>query len=132
VGNVAREVGTQDLLHAFFSTISYHLEPGGWGSRYPELMNELYQGRLDAPKAAKVLNDVLSIREQLKGFRPDEVVWDIENRNAGPPWGDDIGPNVTDLSNYFLTSNGRYLFDVLVDCLQALQQKGGCLTIEPY
>ena len=40
------QVGNGDFMHAFFSTICYHLEGKHWGSKYPYLMNELYQGRL--------------------------------------------------------------------------------------
>jgi len=30
-----------------------------------------------------------------------------------PPWGNDISEDITDLSNYFVTSEGEDLFDVL-------------------
>lgn len=130
VGGIVDEVGTPDFLHAFFSTISFHLEPDGWGTRYPELMNELYQGRISQGAAVKVLDDVSEARERLKAFPPSEVVWDIANPEAKPPWGDDISTDVTDLSNYFVTSTGRDLFEVLIECLKALKSEGGDLTVE--
>ncbi|HUS47013.1 MAG TPA: immunity 70 family protein [Phycisphaerae bacterium] len=117
-------------MHAFFSTISYHLEPDGWGSRYPELMNGLYQGRLDHEHASKVLQDIREIREKLKGFPPSKVVWDIEDLSARPPWGDDLSSRITSLSNYFVTSTGRDVFGVVIECLEALEEEGGCMTIE--
>jgi 2,3-bisphosphoglycerate-dependent phosphoglycerate mutase len=132
VGSVVDEIGTHEFLHAFFSTISYHLEPHGWGTRFPEMMNELYQGRRDENKADKVLADVAKIREELKDHAPAEVVWDIENPAAQPPWRKNISPRITDLSNYFVSSTGRDVFDVLEECLTALKRKGGSLTIEPY
>ncbi len=46
VGDFYYEIGSGDFLHSFFSTISFHLEPEGWGTKYPYLMNELYQGSL--------------------------------------------------------------------------------------
>ncbi len=132
VGNIIDEVGTHDFLHAFFSTISYHLEPNGWGSRFPELMNELYQGKLDASKAQKAHSDALMIREELKKYPPSKVLWDIENCNASPPWGNNISSEITNLSNYFVTSTGKDMFGVLIECLTALQRRGGVLTIESY
>ena len=39
-------IGTGDFVHAFFSTICYNLEEKKWGSRFPCLMNDLYQGEL--------------------------------------------------------------------------------------
>lgn len=117
VGRIIDEIGDQEFLHAFFSTISYHLEPNGWGSRFPELMNDLYQCQLSPSHAQNVLEDVKVIREELKRFTPDKVIWDIENLNALPPWGDQISHEITNLSNYFITSTGRDLFDVLIECL---------------
>lgn len=130
VGGIIDEVGTSDFLHAFFSTISVHLEPEGWGTRYPELMNELYQGKLEQKAAEKVLKDVSEIREQLKAFPPRDVVWDIERPDAKPPWGDNISTDITDLSNYFVTSTGRDVFEVLIECLEALKSEGGCMTVD--
>jgi 2,3-bisphosphoglycerate-dependent phosphoglycerate mutase len=130
VGGIIDEVGTSDFLHAFFSTISFHLEPEGWGTRYPELMNELYQGKLEQEAAEKVLKDVATIREQLKEFPPSDVVWDMERPDATPPWGDDISTDITDLSRYFVTSTGRDIFEVLIECLEALKSEGGCMTVD--
>jgi hypothetical protein len=132
IGSIVDEIGTSDFLHAFFSTISYHLESGGWGSRFPELMNELYRGSLDASKAKKALADVTTIKEELKKHGPAEVVWDIDNLNARPPWGKNISRRITDLSNYFVTSTGRDVFSVLEECLAALQRRGGSMTVESY
>ena len=39
-------IGQPDFLHSFFSTICVNLENSNWGSCYPILMNELYQGRV--------------------------------------------------------------------------------------
>lgn len=129
VGNHYREVGSGDFLHSFFSTISFHLEPNGWGSRFPELMNELYQGQLASAKADKVLTDVLTIREELKAFPPERVVWDIEDISLAPPWGNNISDRITDLSNYYVTNDGKDLFDVLIASLEDLKSEGGDLTI---
>jgi 2,3-bisphosphoglycerate-dependent phosphoglycerate mutase len=111
-------VGHGDFLHAFFSTISYHLEPDGWGTRYPHLMNKLYRGKLpwsEVPDAVKELEDV---RMKLANMAPDQVIWDIDDLTKQPPWGHDISPDITSLANYFVTSDGRDLFDVLLMALR--------------
>jgi 2,3-bisphosphoglycerate-dependent phosphoglycerate mutase len=130
VGSIVDEIGTPDFLHAFFSTISYHLEPKGWGTRFPELMTGIYQGKLDSRHARKVLADLATIRRELSAYSPDKVVWDIENKSASPPWGNDISSDITSLANYFVTSGGQDLFDVLIECLEALEQEGGELVVE--
>ena len=48
-----------DFVHSFFSTISYNLEKDGWGSRFPYLMNKLYQGELSFQDAAKANEELL-------------------------------------------------------------------------
>lgn len=132
VGNIINEVGSSDFLHSFFSTISYHLEPDGWGTKYPELMKEMYNGKLHQKHATKARKDLLEIKEELKNLPSNQVVWDIDNLEAKPPWGNDISDHITDLSNYFVTSTGRDLLDLVLDCLKFLEEKGGYLTIEHY
>ncbi len=47
-------IGTADFLHASFSTVCGRLENEKWGSRFPHLMNELYQGVLPVKHLAAV------------------------------------------------------------------------------
>lgn len=60
------QVGHSDFLHSFFSTISYHLEPYGWGTKYPYLMKELYNGKLDDKYVMAAIMELEEIRERLK------------------------------------------------------------------
>lgn len=124
------EVGHGDFLHSFFSTVSYRLEPEGWGTRYPYLLNKLYSGRLsvtDVPKAVKELEEV---RSKLTQFGPNEVIWDIENLDKKPPWGNNISADITNLSNYFVTSDGRDLFDVMFAAFEDAQNLKVDIVIE--
>lgn len=131
VGDEYAEFGDSSFVHCFFSTISHHLEPNGWGSMYPELMNELYQGEMSHEHAEKAINDVNKIQELLKSYPPSAVIWDIEDLKQLPPWGDNISDEITDLSNYFVTSDGEDVFDVLLESLETLKaQKSGSIRIE--
>jgi hypothetical protein len=47
------------------------------------------------------------------------VVWDIENHQSKPPWGDNIASHITSLGNYFVSSTGRDVFHVLEEALTA-------------
>jgi len=129
LGSITDEVGGQDFFHSFFSTVSYHLETNGWGSRFPFLLNKLYQGQLEGEDAYLALGELEIISSELKKHSPDTVIWDIENLKARPPWGDAISSEITDLSNYFVTSTGRDLIGVLKECLEELRDKGGLLEI---
>ncbi len=129
VGNLYWEIGDPDFVHAFFSTISYHLEPDGWGSRFPVVLGELYQGELAPAAAGAARAELWRAQEELAQYPPSEVVWDIEDAGSAPPWGNNISPDITNLANYFVTSDGRDLFEVLDEALRALQRANEPLRI---
>lgn len=123
VGSITSELGAPSFVHAFFSTISAHCEPGGWGSRFPHLMNALYQGRLPHANALQALEELRLAKASLGNLPPASVVWDIENRQARPPWGDNIAARITSLGNYFVSSTGRGVFEVLEEALAAAAEQ---------
>ncbi len=123
------KVGTADFLRAFFSTVAAHLEPEGWGSRFPLVMTDLYGGSLQAKGAVTALEELREIRSQLQAYPPELVVWDFDDRHAEPPWGSDISTDITDLSNYFVTADGENLIDVVEAALRECQESGEPLVI---
>ena len=124
VGQIVDEIGTSDFLHAFFSTISFHCEPKGWGTRFPTLMRHLYRGAVSPGNASAALEELRTARTELARVPPARVVWDLQNLTRRPPWGDNISGEITNLSNYFVTSSGRDLFAVLDEALaEAVSQR---------
>ena len=117
VGSITDEIGAPSFVHAFFSTISAHCEYKGWGSQFPHLMNELYQGRVSSANALAALEELQQAKAHLCTLSPSEVVWDIENRQAQPPWGANIAETITNLGNYFVSSTGRDVFGLLEEAL---------------
>lgn len=111
-------IGTSDFFHSFFSTISYYLEPDGWGTKYPLLTKDLYQGKLGCAKSSEARANLLEIQYLLKTFSPDKVIWNIDNLSQRPPWGNNINPDITNLSNYFVTNDGKDLFEVLNSAIE--------------
>jgi len=110
--------------------VAHRLEPEGWGSRFPALQHELYRGGASADQVPALRAELAEIHEQLDQFPPAEVVWDVEDLSARPPWGDDISPEITDLSNYFVTSDGRDLFEVFDEALSYAERAEVGVTIE--
>jgi hypothetical protein len=87
-------------------------------------LNELYGGRLSARNAGTALTELREAKKVLATLPPEAVVWDVENRDARPPWGDNIAPEITNLANYFVSSTGQDLFTVLEEALAlAVQQE---------
>ncbi|MED4164520.1 immunity 70 family protein [Halalkalibacterium halodurans] len=116
------EAGHGDFVHSFFSTISYHLEKDGWATKYPLLMNDLYHGKLkwsDVPEARENLKE---IEAELSKLPPEKVIWDIEDLSKTPPWGNNISPKVTDLSNYFATTDGKTFFEVIRSAMDVAEE----------
>ena len=102
---------------------------GNGGSRYPYLMNELYQGMLSAEHLAAGAEELVQIKKNLARFAPNQVIWDIDDRSLTPPWGDNISDDITDLSNYFVTSDGNDFLTVFSAALDKARELNVPLTI---
>lgn len=115
VGNKRFEIGEASFLKAWFSTVFVRLEDESWGSLFPTIMREFYGGLLPSNRAGEALKELRTIRQHLGAHPPDRVVWDFENRAVRPPWGDEISAHIVSLENYFVTSDGKDLFEVLTE-----------------
>ena len=112
------QIGTGDFFHSFFSTIAFNLEGGSWGSRFPVFMKDFYDGELKNARITEALSELDVITEELKKLPPDKVIWDIEDISKQPPWGSNISTDITDLSNYFVTSDGEDLITTIRDAFE--------------
>lgn len=111
-------VGTGDFLNSFFSTIFVKLESSNWGSRFPMIMNQLYQGCLSNQNISQVQNELELIKEELQLLPPSEIVWDFEDLSQTPLWGDNISPDIQHMADYFVTSSGKNLLSVLQEAFK--------------
>src|SRR5215203_2077952 len=96
VENETFEVGSASFLNSFFSTVFVRLENGNvWGSRFPVIMNDFYQGKLSAEILNIAIAEINEIRAEFESFSPEKVVWDFEDRCVVPPWGNKISSSIT-------------------------------------
>lgn len=116
-------IGTGDFVHAFFSTVCKNLENGSWGSRFPLIMKQLYRGKLKYKAVPKAKDELLLIQSGLKEYAPRYVVWDIDDPEKLPPWGNNISDDITDLSNYFVTCGGEELLEVMLNAFKEAADK---------
>ncbi len=123
------QVGTGSFLNAFFSTVAYNLENKKWGSRFPKIMREIYQGYAGPDSIAEAIDELKVIKEELKRFSPDKIVWDFEDISIQPPWGSNISKDITDLSNYFVTSEGEDFISVFLMALENAKELGEGIEI---
>jgi len=124
------EIGANSFFYCFFSTVSANLEPSGWGSRFPVLMKKLYGGTVNLTDLPQLQRELLTVHIELKKFPPAKVVWDFEHREIQTPWGDKISAQVTDLSNYFVTSDGKDLFEVFSSAIAEAEHAKSSINIE--
>ena len=119
VGCMMYEIGTASFLHSFFSTVAYRLENNRWGSKFPVIMNELYQGKLSFENVPAAKEELTQIKKALTKLSPNKVIWDIEDLSKQPPWGDNISEKISSLGNYFITCDGRDFIEVFFMTLYA-------------
>jgi 2,3-bisphosphoglycerate-dependent phosphoglycerate mutase len=123
------EVGSGSFIYCFFSTVSVNLEPSGWGSRFPVLMKKLYEGNVRPSDLPLLKQELITVQSEFKRFPPSKVVWDFEHRDRRPPWGDNISTSITDLSNYFVTSDGKDLFQVFLQAVTEAERAKSAIQV---
>lgn len=110
-------IGTDEFLYSFFSTVAIRLEKGIWGTRFPIVMKELYSGELNYTNCTLAYTEIMTIKKELSELSPEFIVWDADDLTKKPPWDNEISKDITSLGNYFITSDGRELIDVLLEAI---------------
>lgn len=128
-GDLTWRVGSPDLLHAFFSTIAVRLEPAGWGTRFPALMNEFYEGELGPDRVETALSELMLARRELSFLPASRMVWDADEPDVPSPRRAAMAGGAPDASKCFFTEDGKDLFDVLLAALVRLRTMNSSLRI---
>ncbi|MDP4147419.1 MAG: Imm70 family immunity protein [Bacillota bacterium] len=112
------EVGESDFLHAFFSTISFHLESNKWGSRYPYLLRKFYYDGLTSQEIPQALEELKDIRTKFSTMKSEEIIWDAEDLLKKPPISFLKGLQASILSECFITVGGKNLINRLIEIFE--------------
>ena len=70
----------------------------------------------------KTIFSPASLNEQGIVAAPKDVVWDIDDLSKQPPWKDNISGDITDLSDYFVTSGGEDFITLFFPALKKVEQ----------
>jgi 2,3-bisphosphoglycerate-dependent phosphoglycerate mutase len=130
VQNTMWTVGEDWFLHSFFSTVAYRLEPDGWGSRFPALMKELYNGRLPLDRVANAQRELETMRAELAQRPPEERVFAYEDPERPTPW--PVPPGAASLADCFLTAHGDNLLEVIAETLEDALEAEADVEIRPF
>ena len=76
------------------------------------------------------IGELAVISAELRDLSPVHVIWDIEDLSKQPPWGNDISEDITDLSNYFVTSDGEDILTILLHALEKAKDVNEDVNIE--
>ena len=93
-------------------------------------MNKLYWGDIPLEDIESGIAELLSIQEELKKFQPQDIIWDFEDLSVTPPWGNHIASHIINLSQYFITSSGSDLFEVMLTCFRFALEKGQNVVVK--
>lgn len=123
------QIGESELLYPFFSTIAYNLENNIWGSKFPTIMIDLYQGKVDVDKLQFVEQELQTIRNELSLLPVNKLIWNIDDLSKMPPWETNISKDIRNLSDYYVTSDGNNLLDVLFKAINKAKELKSYLEI---
>ena len=118
IHGITTEIGHGELLHAYFSTISYRLENDGWGTRFPVLMDMLYLGELPPANARIANNEILEIKDLLSKLSKTNVIWDIDDSKAKCSFEWSEPEMATSVYEYFVTNAGRNLTELILEYIE--------------
>jgi len=102
-------LGEGQFLESFFSTICVRLEGGKLGSVYPNIMEDFYDGNLQADKVKKGLNELKEIEKKMLGMKPTDLIMDMVNPNLKQV----IPSEALNLKDCFFSKSGRDLIKFL-------------------
>ncbi|MDR3050036.1 MAG: immunity 70 family protein [Elusimicrobiota bacterium] len=77
-------IGDADFLNSFFSTVYYNLENRKWGSCFPIIMNELYQGKVHNRNVKKCIDEIIAIIKETRKLDINKLIWDFEDLRKLP------------------------------------------------
>ena len=124
------EIGTATFFGSFFDTIDVRLTKGLFGKKYPITLDEFQTGTLRYENLDKAEVELRDIKKRLGKLKPSKVVWNKHDLIKQPPWGDDISEDITSMANYYVTSNGKDLFEIIFKAIHKAKELKCDLKIE--
>lgn len=120
------------VLEALFSTISYRLEPNGWATRFPTVLDRLREGRLESGAAARALEELEHIGAELRRLPVDRVVWSMQDLRKRDDSGEPVRRDAPNVFDYFVAFDGRPILTCLADALQKSRMSGDAIVLESF
>jgi hypothetical protein len=124
------EIAPDHVLRALFATISYRLEPDGWATRFPVVLDQLQQGSLDAGRADQALTELEQIEAQLRSLPPDLVVWSLDDLRVRNDSKQPVNHNAKNIYDYFIARDGTPLVHKLREIVLECRSQGQRVKVD--
>jgi hypothetical protein len=124
------EIAPDNVLRALFSTISYRLEPDGWGTRFPAVLDYLYEGSLDASRTDQALTELDQIEAQLRCLPPRRVVWSLDDLRVRNDSKQPVNHSAKNIYDYFVARDGTPLLNKLREIAMECRSQGQTIRVD--
>ena len=126
VGDDSRPLAAQAIIEAFFATVSYCLEPDGWSSRFPVVLNGLYASRFEPQQNADAaLRELEIIERELKALPPERAIASLRNLARLDDAHSTVNRGAANLFEYFVVADGKTpILDELRQAVSTARQTG--------
>lgn len=118
------EVASGAVLEAFAATVSYRLEPDGWASRFPVVLDHLLAGRLGPADVDAALAELDAIASGLRALPRDRIVFDLADLSRRDDPRARVDRAAATAFGFFVAEDGRPLVDVLREGAMAARAAG--------
>lgn len=124
------QIAPDQVLRALFATISYRLEPNGWATRFPMVLDHLQQGSLDANRAEQALIELGQIEAELRSLPPDRVVWSMSDLRVQDDSRQPVNRRAKSVYEYFVARDGTPLINRLREIVLACRGQGRTVKVD--
>jgi hypothetical protein len=105
----SRPLAPATVLEALYATITFTLEPGARGSRFPNVMNHLYCGSLSPAQAEAAQPELEEIEAAMRKTPISAVVWTPDDPRRGDDPSQPVNHQASNVFEYFTDVDGRPL-----------------------
>ena len=122
-------LGNEEMVQGFFTSIAYHLENKKWGSIYPTIMNEFYKGKLEQKNINCAIAEIKDIKKKLSEIDASKIEFDMET---------EIIDNLSykkiyiSLDDIFINSKKEKMTDIILKVLGSIRHKKVPLYLGEY
>lgn len=124
------EIASDRILGALFATISFRLEPDGWATRFPLVLDHVQQGSLDVSLADQALTELSQIEAELKSLPPGRAVWSLNDLRVRNDSKEPVNHSARNLFEYFTARDGTPLLHKLRDIMVQCRSEGRTARID--